>query len=399
MTGSVGSTSNVSPPPPPPPPPVTAKAVTVNFGSGQQPATYCQTCPGTPIDVAVRSGDTKIGYELQARANGLDPATIQPGSAEDKQVIADLSTTLNRMMAQGTARSDGIASNFSAFRAEAAATVAMRESGPTYSAAGVAQIPVAAGGRILRDNPILEVQWQTTTSPVTGKSGFSGPLESALDANGIRRDLATNPVPPGSTSSNAPAARTQNGNAARDAIADNFRRNPNFSDVQTEVPRTTSLGGREVDVVARERGARPEMDRVIEVESKLGRASASAETLTQVAKDGERIADNVSVRRLGSTLETVGRVARPVGVVIDAIQVGQAFRADGNRVGEQTVRASANVAGGAAGAWGGAKVGAAIGSLGGPVGTVIGGVVGGVVGGIVGSGLADTAVDWVKSWF
>ncbi|MEJ2458888.1 MAG: hypothetical protein P8Y58_12400, partial [Novosphingobium sp.] len=94
--------------------------------------------------------------------------------------------------------------------------------------------------------------------------------------------------------------------------------------VDKAVHRQTSLGGRYVDVVATEPGARPEMNRQIEIESKLGRASASADTRLQVAKDAERLARNVSVRGLGTTLEGVGRVARPIGMAIDAVQVGQA---------------------------------------------------------------------------
>lgn len=119
----------------------------------------------------------------------------------------------------------------------------------------------------------------------------------------------------------------------------------------------------------------------------------------QVAKDVERLAANVGVRRIGTVLEGVGKVARPVGVVVDAVQVGRAYRADGNRVGDRTQRAIGGVAGGAAGALGGAKVGAVVGSFGGPVGTVVGGVVGAAIGGIVGSGVGEKAVGWAKGWF
>lgn len=277
------------------------------------------------------------------------------------------------------------------------------DAGVTYSATGAALAPGAAGGRILRDNPILEIRWERTESPVTGKSGFSGPLQNLLNNNGIKTEVRVNRPPAGSTSSNTPAARTHNGNAARDAIAARMRASGDFTHVGTEATentrRTTSLGGRHVDVVAEQRGPRPEMNRRIEVESKLGRASAGADTRLQVAKDAERLAANVSVRRVGAVLEGVGKVARPVGVAVDAIQVGRAYRADGNRVGDNTQRAIGGVAGGAAGALGGAKMGAAVGSLGGPVGTVVGGVVGAAVGGVIGSGAGEKAVGWVKSWF
>jgi hypothetical protein len=279
------------------------------------------------------------------------------------------------------------------------AAPARQDHDPVVSATVAAQIPRTVGNGILRNNPQLEIQWRSTVSPVTGKSGFSRPLERMLDANGIRRDFPVNGRPAGGTTNNTPAARTQNGNAARDAIADRFRADPRYSDVRTEQTRQTALGGRRVDVTTVERGPRPGMNRNIEVESKLGRASASSETRLQVAKDAERLANNASVRRVGTVLTGVGRVARPVGMVIDAVQVGSAYRADGNRIGANTQRAVGSLAGGAAGAWGGAQAGAAIGSLGGPVGTVVGGVVGAAVGGIVGSGVGAKAVDWVRSWF
>lgn len=408
MQDSIGSTTNAPQTPPPAPAPTptatSSQSVQVDFGSGQ-PNLYCNDCTGVPLEQAVRSGDAKIGYDIQAQANGLDPATIAPGSAEDKQVIADMTATLNRWMSQGEPRGDGIASSMGAFRAEAQATVAMREQNqetgglPTLSATGASTIPTEVGGRILRDNPALEIRWQSTTSPVTNKDGFTKPLETLLDNAGIVRDGPVNPPPPGGTTSNGPAATTQNGNAARDAIADALRADPNYTNVQTEAYRQTSLGGRYVDVVATEPGARPEMNRQIEIESKLGRASASADTRLQVAKDVERLTENANVRGLGTALEGVGRVARPVGLVVDAVQVGQAFRQDGNSFGDNTQRAVGGLAGGAAGAWGGAQLGAAIGSVGGPVGTVVGGVIGGIAGGIVGSGVGEKAVDWVKSWF
>ncbi|SKT32088.1 Uncharacterised protein [Mycobacteroides abscessus subsp. abscessus] len=98
-------------------------------------------------------------------------------------------------------------------------------------------------------------------------------------------------------------------------------------------------------------------------------------------------------------METVGKVARPVGVVMDAVQLGEAFHADGNTVGEKTVEAGVNLAGGAAGAWAGAEIGASIGSVVPGAGTVVGGIVGGVVGGIAGSGLASKGVSFVKGLF
>lgn len=277
-----------------------------------------------------------------------------------------------------------------------------RRDPPVISGTGLGQTPITTGSQLLRRNPTLEIQWRSTTSPVTNRSGFSRPLQSTLDAVGINRSQPVAGKPAGGTTSNSPAARTQNGTAAERAIASQMRADPRYSNVQTQIPVRTSRGTRIVDVVATQRARNPEFNKRIEVESKLGYAAATRGrngTLTQVAKDAERIAENTRVRGWGTTLKSVGRVARPIGMAVDAVQLGQAFRADGNRIGDRTQRAAGSLVGGAAGAWGGAQAGAAIGSLGGPVGTVVGGVVGGVIGGVVGSGVGEKAVSWVKSWF
>lgn len=97
------------------------------------------------------------------------------------------------------------------------------------------------------------------------------------------------------------------------------------------------------------------------------------------------------------TYEAVGRVARPVAIVTDAVRLGTAFHADGNQVGKNTAVTAGSVAGGWAGAAagatlgakGGAMAGAAVGALFGGVGAApgaaIGGVVGSLAGGIVGA--------------
>ncbi len=277
---------------------------------------------------------------------------------------------------------------------------------PTYSAYGAGMAPDVAGRRVLRDNPLLEVQWRSTTSPVTGRSGFSGPLERAMDKAGIRHDFAVAPRPVNGTTINTSASKTFNGHAARDAIADQLRTDPRYSQVANEadgtIVRQTSMGERHVDVTAIRAGARPEDNVRVDVESKLGSAAGSRGpkgNLAQVAKDGERILENAGIRRIGAVAEGVGKVARPAGVVIDAVQIGSAIKADGGTFGDNSQRAAGSLVGGAAGAWGGAQAGAAIGSLGGPVGTVVGGLAGAAIGGIVGSGVGEKAVDWVKGWF
>lgn len=143
------------------------------------------------------------------------------------------------------------------------------DAGVTYSATGAALAPGVAGGRILRDNPILEIRWETTISPVTGKSGFSAPLARLLARLLARSDIVTdlrvNRQPPGGTTTNTPAARTANSNAARDAIATRMRNSGEYSRVGTEATentrRTTSLGGRQVDIVADQKGSRREMNK------------------------------------------------------------------------------------------------------------------------------------------
>lgn len=348
------------------------------------------TSPGA--DLVARATDRATGAVDTAKLAGwvADAAARSPeaASAAHQAIEAELGV--------------GDAGRFNAdlrtaFRARA------DEGGPSYSAFGAAQIPGAAGGRILRDNPILEIQWRSTVSPITGKSGFSGPLRELLRDAGIGADFRVRPRPTNGIGTNGPGVSTHNGNAARDALAADIASRGEYRQVANErdgrIIRRTSLGERHVDITARADGPRRQEARAIEIESKLGRASASSETKLQVAKDAERLATNARVRRIGSALEGVGRVARPVGVVVDAVQIGSAYRADGNRIGDRTQRAAGSLAGGAAGAWAGAQTGAAIGSVGGPVGTVVGGVVGGAVGGIVGSGVGEKAVGWVKSWF
>ncbi|SLC99941.1 Uncharacterised protein [Mycobacteroides abscessus subsp. massiliense] len=49
--------------------------------------------------------------------------------------------------------------------------------------------------------------------------------------------------------------------------------------------------------------------------TELYRIHDDANLREQAAKDGQRLADNTALRNAGRTLETVGKVARPVGVV------------------------------------------------------------------------------------
>ncbi|MGH1482955.1 MAG: hypothetical protein ACRBM6_30290 [Geminicoccales bacterium] len=90
------------------------------------------------------------------------------------------------------------------------------------------------------------------------------------------------------------------------------------------------------------------------------------------------------------TLEVAGKVARPVAIMVDGARLANAYQADGNRIGDNTIVAGGTVAGGwvgaAGGAWAGAKGGAVAGAfVGGPVGAAVGGFLGGIGGGIIGA--------------
>lgn len=259
------------------------------------------------------------------------------------------------------------------------------------------------GDRVLIDNPILEKRWEFTRSAWTGKGGPTGPLADLLRSHGIQVVPGVNAPPAGSLTPSAAAqqgvsraqANNINGALGRDAVADRFR--AQGLQVQTEQPRMD--GKRVVDVVAHQPANDPRYARVIETESKVGRAGATAGHRGQVALDAQALADNRAVRQGGELLGKAGRLIRPIGVVLDAVNVVGAFRADGNRVGENTGRAASGLVGGAGGAWAGAAAGAAIGSVVPGVGTVIGGIVGGIVGGLAGDAAGKGSFDTVKSWF
>lgn len=104
-------------------------------------------------------------------------------------------------------------------------------------------------------------------------------------------------------------------------------------------------------------------------------------TVYNVAKNMDDIA---KVAKVG------GRAVAVAAVVMDGKDIYDSYKADGNKVGKNTVTTTAGVAGSWAGGIGGAKVGAmggvAIGTMICPgIGTAIGGVVGGLIGGIAGS--------------
>lgn len=256
------------------------------------------------------------------------------------------------------------------------------------------------GSQLLVDNPILVKRWEATTSAWTGKGGFTRGLTELLQSNGIDVGQTVHRAPPGSLtrSSGIPSAvaNNTNGALARDAIADRFR--AAGVPARTEVP--VQGGARRVDVVAEPPATDPRMRQRIEVESKVGRTGLDSSIRGQVARDAEALSANRMLRGSGRVLEGVGKVARPVGLVLDAISLGQAYQADGGRIGENTGRTASGIAGGALGGWGGAAAGAAIGTAIFPgVGTVVGGIVGGIGGALAGDAGGRGIFDTVKGWF
>lgn len=264
---------------------------------------------------------------------------------------------------------------------------------------GAAQGAAQAGYHTLVDNPRLSVQWESTRSAWSGKVGFTPGLTEVLNDQRLAinpNNLAPAPGSFGKTSGlSAAQANPRNGTAADIAIEQRLQGQGFTTERQVDVG-----NGRRVDVVGTRANADPRLNERVEIESKAYRAGASSHNVSEAVRDGQRLAENVNLRAAGRVLEGVGRVARPVGLVLDAVAVGSAFRADGNRVGENTGRAVTSLAASAAGGWGGAMAGAAIGTAILPgVGTVIGGVVGGIGGALVGDGLGRAAFDAVRSWF
>ena len=256
-----------------------------------------------------------------------------------------------------------------------------------------------AGKGVLRNNPILEIRWASTPN-VAGKVGFTAGLKDLLDSKGIPMDEypRLNTLNP----SNSRQFRTYNGNQARDAIASDYQQRQYT--VRTEVTENTPFktrtptGERHVDVSATKPGPTPETGSRVDVESKLGRAGLDGDTRLQAAKDVWRLESNANVRGLGTAMDVGGKILGPVGVALDAWQIGSAIKEDGGHFGAHAQQTTAEVAGGAAGGWAGAETGAAAGAAIGTfiapgIGTAIGGVIGGLLGGFGGSWLGSKAGD------
>ena len=268
--------------------------------------------------------------------------------------------------------------------------------------AGAGQGMLQQGSQLLVDNPILVKRWESTTSRWTGQGGFTSGLQDLLARNGIEFTPGqVHAAPPGSVGRGqgvpVQIANNTNGRLAEDAVRDRY----SAAGLLVEPGHVTRPDGqRVIDVVAHQPADDTRMAQRIEIESKVGRRGPTAFVRNQVAQDAADLARNQGIRQAGRALEGVGKVARPVGLVLDVIEVGQAFRADGNQIGAATGRAASGVAGGALGGWGGATAGAAIGTMILPgVGTVVGGLIGGIAGALGGDAAGRGLFDTVKSWF
>ena len=348
------------------------------------PAAHANTLVQQATDPRTGTVDTRQLGQWVAGAAQQDPrAASQAHAAIEDRLLA---------------RSPADAASFNAEVVSAAQSVAAFAPG---GLSGAGQGLVQSGTRLLVDNPILSKRWEPTTSAWTGRGGFTGPLKALLESHKIDFQDRPHPSPAGSINrgSGVPSARANNtnGSLARDAIAARYSALPGAV-VSIEQPRNG--GARVVDVVVDLPAQDPRMSQRIEIESKVGRTGQSSTTRGQIAQDAKTLADNRLLRGSGEVLENVGRVARPVGVVLDAVSIGQAYQADGNRIGENTGRTATGVAGGALGGWGGAVGGAAIGTAIFPgVGTVVGGLVGGAIGAFAGDQAGKGLFDTVKGWF
>ncbi|PAX07912.1 hypothetical protein [Sphingomonas lenta] len=363
-----------------------------------------QSAPVTPPDVTrAPSGsgrpESLVAQATDPRTGAVDTAALAAQVAQAaRHDFSRADAAFQQISAELAQHSPAVAGEFERQVAEAARDGSNGVPGPTVT--GAAQGATAAGTRTLIDNPILSVQWEPTRSAWTGKVGFTPGLTQILDRNGLAINPPNNVPPPGSVGRGSGhgvgTANNINGTAAETAIADRLR--AQGFDVQTQV--VVQDGQRRLDVVGTRTNADPRFNERVEVESKVGRTGPTPRTISEATLDGERLADNRTMRAAGRTLDTVGRVARPVGLVVDAIEVGGAFRADGGRVGENTGRAVSGLAGGAAGGYGGAVAGAAIGTAIFPgVGTVVGGIVGGALGALGGDAAGRGLFDSVKGWF
>jgi hypothetical protein len=268
---------------------------------------------------------------------------------------------------------------------------------------GAAQHWVENGSRlraqarpVLLANPIVDMVWQPSISGRTGRGGFSPDLLAEQHAKNIKTGrLLPTPPPPDVPAGAHPVTRNRaNGLAAEQAIANYYR--ALGLDVGRNVPQQE--GARYFDIVVKRPAADQAFNSERIIESKLGEADLKGRIPGQLEFDANYLRQNRAIRlepekayRAGSALHTMGRIVRPAGVVLDAMELGSAYQADGNRIGENTKRTASGIAGGALGGWGGAAAGAALGIPLGPLGMAAGAIGGGLFFGAGG----DLAARWL----
>ena len=367
--------------------------------------------------------DTRGLAVLVQQASTADPGKASAAYADIENALAAQSPVDGSHFAEDTRAAFAAAATGSAVGALKGGAV-LGQAGAGAIARGASQTAPAL--QTLKDNPILSKEWVGFESAWTGKGGFTGPLRTLLDAQGITYNVTPLRSPPGSLNkgSGVPLAQANNinGTLGRDQIA--ARQTALGAHVDKEV--ADPAYSRRVDVRADYPGPDPAHVTRTDFETKVGRTGISSARGEALA-DGSALRDNATIRsgaeamlkdgegltrsgealaKAGKVLDVGGKALLPVAAAADAAQLYGAFKEDGNTIGVHTGRAASEVAGGWGGAIAGAEGGAALGSLAGPVGTAIGGVAGGIIGGIGGSKIGDaafdagrSAFDKVASWF
>jgi len=290
------------------------------------------------------------------------------------------------------------------------------------TALGTAPVMLSESRKIFTDYPArVTAEWEFTRSPLTKEGGLSTPLSEKLAEHGIKHEPKhINDVPKNSDTNRSKGIGTlnnTNGALAEAALAEEFKKQGYH--VERQVTTQTPLGERRLDIVATKNEGSPYFSEKRLVESKQGyqslpQVAKGNNILSQIEKDAAILKEHQSKapipQAVGRTLHAVGHVARPVGVVLGALEINQAYQADGNRIGVHTAEKIASVGGAAGGgfvgATGGVLLGAAAGSFvpvfGTAIGAVVGGlgvVAGGIGGGMLGEYAASGIFNKVKHWF
>jgi trimeric autotransporter adhesin len=253
-----------------------------------------------------------------------------------------------------------------------------------------------AGTNKLIANKDLDIQWRGTRSAWNGSGGFSKPLKDDLRGGGIAVSDKVGPVAPGSKGPNSGlssgVANNLNGRLAEQAIANEYRKQGYKATTQSPLPDYN----RRVDVkVDMPHPTDARLDKELRIEVKATYTHRGSPNVpSEMASDLRQLADNKAVRQAGFALEKAGKLVRPIGLAIDAFQLGSAFHSDGNRIGDQTQHAAASLAGGAVGGVAGAIVGQALIPIPG-----VGAVVGAAVGSWLGSKVGESLLGGIKSLF